>query len=284
MFGVDEYGRQKLVQRVQTSDVDLDGTGQIILDANGDTIIDALNNDQIDIAVGGTDRIQIDSQALTVKGGLDIYEPTNMGTDIGLFKMLRNQYGSLNLLGHFKSSLPSGHGWAGSPFATSPTVSYPMESYCTITTDDTDGAFLNDAPTGTLVGKYIAARCQVYYDAMIGVRIDDGTTSNYIEWVLIDSGSGYLSLRKSDNGTTVTYDVRADMATFVPLAIEVQDRGSGNWRCNFRVFNEYGGTAVPGDATSDHSWTISRVGAIIRPTVASTRGGRLDWLASSFSY
>lgn len=254
----------------------------LFLDADADSYLDSPSDDVIDVFIGGSEVAQFDSTGQVLTAGKDVFGAEE-GT-VGLFDAVRNQSSTYTVLSHWSTAaLPSGFGWAGSPFNSTPSITYTKDSYITVLTTDTDGAFMYDAPS-VYIATYILARCIIYYDAELGLRVDDGTDSNFVEWVISDSGSGYADCIKYTATGSVTYDVRWPLHNVYPLALEVQDRGSGNWRANFRCMNELGVGTVIGTATSDFSWTIARAGIIVKSLTGASRGGWIDWLASSMTW
>jgi hypothetical protein len=222
----------------------------------------------------------------------DIYEGyVDRSGQIGPFFARRNRWSKagLTLYGHLEGAITN-WAWAGSPFS-SITPSYSQNSYLFGTTSDTDGAFYCRSVSGTAIGKVIAARVCVYYDSVVGVRIDDGTDDNFCEWYLSDSGGGYLDLVtrwKSDDDsvavTVNTYDVRWSPSEYCDLYLEAQDRGGGEFRQISRLILESGHTAITTASAPNFSWTIDRVGLIIKAQTCSTRGGYADWIAGTFTF
>lgn len=83
MYGVDENGRIKLIQKVSADNVDLDGTGEIVVDQDGDSKIYSTVDDEVIHSVGGSQAFTTKSVGIGMPSGKDIY-PGGQSTGLGL--------------------------------------------------------------------------------------------------------------------------------------------------------------------------------------------------------
>lgn len=147
------------------SDLDMNGTS-LILDADGDTSITADTDDQIDFAIGGTDEVQLNANALSpsttggnslgtsslkwnnlyVSGTVDLGSNVTIngasidGASIGGASAGTGAFTSLSASGQFTSTVTTG---------TSPMVIASTTAVTNLNADMLDG---QHAPSGTIVG------------------------------------------------------------------------------------------------------------------------------------
>ena len=90
MYGMDDEGRIKMIQKVESSDVDLDGSGEIIVDGDGDSKIYSTTDDEVIHTAGGAESFTTKSVGIGMPSGKDIYPG---GSSVGLQYRFEQLYG-----------------------------------------------------------------------------------------------------------------------------------------------------------------------------------------------
>lgn len=179
---------------------------------------------------------------------------------------------------HFDGdSIPSEFQWAGSPFIT-PSIATVQDSYLKIAGGAVGRAFLyvSSINTGT---KKIMVELNTNAQDRIGLRLDDGTDNNYVEYyVAVDNASGnkwVTAVRHREGGgtaTTVT-DRYFDLPIRILLALQITGSPWSSWSVSQQFMSLPGfGARMWGVANgiSGLSWTPARQGIIYESTTTAT--------------
>jgi hypothetical protein len=165
--------------------------------------------------------------------------------------------------------LPTGFDWrTTSPFAEPDIVvnSYFGESFYAQFVG-TGRGFLKKATSTALIGNYTWSRVQVNNLADFGIRVDDGTDINYVEFrVVHTSGPTYvLRLRQRTLGGSITTTNVTQYSTAYPLTIMLHPAGTvGSWAPYCYIANETASDVGAGVSQvllgSTVSWTPAAFG------------------------
>jgi hypothetical protein len=195
----------------------------------------------------------------------------------GLFVRSVNQHQTPT--DHFTAtSLAGAWGWAGSPFAgTASGIDLTaLPSLLRLTHSSiTDDLFLFQTVNSS---SAVMARLAVLADSYIGVRIDDGTEDNSIEFRVSSSGLGVVTLATilTTAGTPTTTTILSNVLSQW-FTVRVTRAGA-----TVQTFLQGDGPGLVFLATGGGSWTPSRGGIVFgqRGAVSSTlRAGFVDWVA-----
>jgi hypothetical protein len=184
---------------------------------------------------------------------------------------------------HFrKNTIPPDYDWASGFNVPDFTALSYLKEYFLGYFFGTDRAFLAKSTTSALVGQYIWGRFIVNNLCNFGLRIDDGTDNNYVEYRIVHvSGPSYiLRLRQRTGGGSVTVTDVTNYSTALPAPLMFHPSGSmGSWKPDCYIVNETG-SDLGGGLTqvlsgSTVSWNPARVGICLDDVGASI----VDWIA-----
>lgn len=197
-------------------------------------------------------------------------------------KVLRGQdvrlissYGILNNFIDFDiQSLPSGYGWAGDPFISPPTTNFVGGTAISLTgyTSSFRSFLYRSIPSGS-ASSYagIFAMSTNTTGNYIGIRLDDGTDSNYVEYVIYYYNSTtepifrFYLRQRTGGGTIVETEITNFRCSFMPSFLWLYFYMYGtlwtNWQPQCMLVNVNG--TYRGVIGSFVSWTPQRVGIVL---------------------
>jgi hypothetical protein len=259
--------------------VDLNGVdGALVFDADGDTTISAPTDDEIDIEVGGSDIAEWKAGGLYGASGMDVYPEGDGG---GLFQRNVDHWVVPN--DHFNAF--SGWTWATNGVFDGAPSSVDIASFLSLVTLVNDNIAEDHFAYKSGEATSIFCRLSKGINSYVGIRLDDGDDSDYIELRLVDSATvGFFRIDFVTNtggaGPVTTTAVDNLSAAFYVIRLA---RSTG---ANWAVFSFYvKDTPIPlstGAALGSLNWTPTRYGFIFgQRLVASSadRAGLIDWIS-----
>jgi hypothetical protein len=180
-----------------------------------DTIIRGGTDDSLVYIDGGLDAVGMGGAAesgykLKVTGSQKITGSLTVAGDEATIDGRHDNNFTLSQ-GFNTDALPAGYAWAGAPFATPSTVdltTYPsMLTLSQATTDIRAFLYTSTIPGSTLLPVIYCGWSLGSATSMIGIRMDDGSDNNYIEWLLSGDLKGTMRTRVG-GGAVATVQVR----------------------------------------------------------------------------
>lgn len=186
----------------------------------------------------------------------------------------------------FATTTPSGLSWAGSPFSTPPTLSTMNGTWLRVTGfSANERAFLYKSATHTTLIGHIAI--DTNYDGMYtGLRMDDGTDNNYVEFVLWWATSGTYRIRfyirRSAGGTVSETEFTHLAMPILPQNIfMLLRRNASDWSSWPAEAILYGAMSVRGGSSLANTWTPTRVGWVTKFGTGSWQSSYIDILSTA---
>lgn len=186
--------------------------------------------------------------------------------------------GGADLDYHFDdNALPAGHSWAGAPFVTPSTVNLTSHpSFMVLTNNSGARSFLytSTIPTSTSFLKALIEYVPGSYYGFIGLRYDDGTDNNYVEFGLYTL-SGYTwkhrIYKRTGGGAVTTIDATGEMNVPLTITNRVVQYGTkwSNWGAVLSILVGWQGTngvtgIMPKTGADGFNFTPTRFGISLR--------------------
>lgn len=174
------------------------------------------------------------------------------------------------------TTLPSGWGWAGSPFSTPSVIETVNNRALTWRGfSGTERAFLyrswNSSLFDEIIGiKALLAARMFTNNFYVGIRLDDGSDNNYAEIGLRYANTGnpirFISNHRTGGGSVTTTEqtawATAHMPTNTWLSMELRSTPFSNWDYRFRFMTDM--SFMTSGLATGLTWTPTRVGITSR--------------------
>lgn len=186
----------------------------------------------------------------------------------------------------FATTAPPGLSWAGSPFSTPPTLSILNNTWLRISGfTANERAFLYKSATHTKLIGHIAI--DTNYDGMYsGLRLDDGTDNNYVEFVIWWATGGTYRIRfylrqRLGGGTPTETEFTHLAAPILPTNVFMLiRRDAGSWSSWPAECILYGLMSVRGGNSATNTWTPTRAGWVTKFGTGSWQSSFIDVLTT----
>lgn len=258
----------------------------LILDLDEDTTISAPTDDEIDIEVGGADIAEWKAGGLYGAAAMDVYPQAD---EYPLFDRVVDV--QLSPDEHFNTGYGILNAWAGAPFVTPTTSSFSFKSIALIHDSTPNNRAFRYETVSLAAG--VNARCRARLQAgsfveFAGLRLDDGSDNNYIEFGIrslgVTSGLAEMISRYRLGGGAVTTTVYLS-GLMLGLQFYVLDlqRSSGD-NSNFRALVDGVQVVVINSIVGGiFNFTITRRGITFETGGGGSTafGGFFDWFRDS---
>lgn len=279
--GRSRFGYRAASTAVCIDDCDLSGTtttkNVIIANAGSDRILITTAGN---VGIGLTPSSRLDVSGDTETTG-DFY-PDGEGTR-GLMSRLVNYNTAAGVTDHFRSGvIPTGFTWQGAPFSGTPgTLAYNYNgSWLRALINSASPYFLADA-ISVYSDKKIVAMMNAAYSTQVGIRIDDGTVSNSVDFYLDGGATGCCvpTFRVYTAGSPA-YTYLCSMPMNQQICLHLQ-HFSSDGKIRGYLVGPNGMTIYAGCVSAAIGWTPARVGLTFNGT--SSGYPSIDWFYSDFS-
>lgn len=184
----------------------------------------------------------------------------------------------------FATTTPSGLSWAGSPFSTPPTLSILNNTWLRISGfTANERTFLYKSATRTTLIGHIAF--DTNYDGMYtGLRMDDGTDDNYVEFVLWWTTGGtyrirfYLRRRVGGGAASEIEITHLAMPILPQNTFMLLRRNATDWSSWPAEAILYSALSLRAGNTLANTWTPTRVGWVTKFGTGSWQSSYIDIL------
>lgn len=248
-----------------------DSSGNVVLEVNGSGGVEVGSPSGTagagDVVVGGD---------ITAEGDI-VYKDSSVGLNRAC-GFASTSFTFTDPTDHFSATPSSPWAWASDTgiFNGTPTVAIVNDTYLRVTGSGANGYFLYQNVTGSTSYRVFSKMSIGTSAYFAGVRIDDGSNSNYVETRLLPGTTGYkLSRRDSHAGEVFYYDNMVPQEITLMAAYIGSD---GSLRVRTRILLNSGiEVSLLDNAT--FTFTPARIGLICRPGATSSAYYCLfDWI------
>lgn len=182
---------------------------------------------------------------------------------------------------HFRTGVATaGYTWRGPPFTVPLTVDYAANGDYLVVTPANGGRHFFAKTISTFANRSLTIRAAPQHNALVGLRVDDGTDNNYYQAVLRFAGAGQMrfEMHQRTSGGTVTVQLGPTTMLGALLVFQLLSFQPAATHTPFMyIVNEVGFSSIMISGIGV-SWAAQRAGIVVQEGESGTGFSFVDWL------
>lgn len=187
---------------------------------------------------------------------------------------------------HFRTGVATaGYTWRGAPFTVPPTIDYAANGDYLVVTPSNAGRHFFAKTISTFANRSLTIRAAPQHNALVGIRVDDGTDNNYYQAVLRFAGAGQMRFEMHQRTAAGSVSIQLGPTTMLGALLVFQllsFQPAATHTPFMYIVNEVGFSSIMLSGIGV-SWAAQRAGIVVQEGEVGTGFSFIDWFKNEHS-